>query len=210
MPDGVIPATPLIVNECSNNRRHIVKGLTLLAISVLTALTTTTEPVNAQDNTFNKPRYRDVRLDWCLTWGTDCGRPVALEFCNRRRYADVEVFRAEKVGKSELTKLMGGNQACSGNDFCTAFAYITCSGQIPTERVFANPVWKGRRLDVCLRWASECGKPAADSFCRAQGYSDALHAVPDAEPGYASTRVISTDQICDKPFCRGFQQIICR
>lgn len=210
MPEVIISAAPLIVNECNSDRRRKGTSLFLVAIGVLTALMTAIEPVAAQDRTYNKPRYGDTRLDWCLTWGTDCGRPAALDFCHRRRYADVVVFRAEKVGKSEPTTLIGSNQVCSGHDFCTAFAYITCTGPIPTERVFANPVWKDRRLDVCLRWGADCGKPAADAFCRANGYSDALHAVPDAKPGYASTRVISRDQICDKPFCRGFQQIICR
>ena len=51
-------------------------------------------PAAAQDKTYNAPRNNDMRLDWCLTWGTDCGRPAAVAFCNRRRYADVVVFRA--------------------------------------------------------------------------------------------------------------------
>lgn len=167
-------------------------------------------PANAEDRTYNQPKYFDMRLDWCLNWGKECGRPAALEFCHRRRYADVVVFRAEKVGKSAPTRTMGSKQVCNGYDFCTAFAYITCTAPIPAARVFANPAWKNRRLDVCLRWGVDCGKPAADAFCRTKGYADALHALPDANSGYAHTRVISSDQICDKPFCRGFQQIICR
>ena len=208
----IIPASaaPLIVNEFSGYRMRRGTSPFWVAIGVLTVLMSAIGPAAAEDKTYNKPRYRDARLDWCVTWGTDCGRPAALEFCYRRRYADVRVFRAEKVGKSEPTRLIGSNQACSGHDFCTAFAYITCTGPIPAGRVFANPVWKDRRLDVCLRFGADCGKPAADAFCRAKGYSDALHAVPDAEAGYATTRVIGSDQICDKPFCRGFQQIICR
>jgi hypothetical protein len=58
---------------------------------------------------------------------------------NRRRFTDVVVFRAEKVGKSEPTRLIGDNRVCSGRDFCTAFAYITCTGPIASNRVFANP-----------------------------------------------------------------------
>ena len=197
-------------NDFYIDKRRRGTSLCLAVISVLIAFIVTIEPVAAQDKTYNQPRYRDTRLDWCLNWGTDCGKPAALAFCNRRRYADVVVFRAEKVGGSEPTRLIGSNQVCSGHDFCTAFAYITCTGPIPINRVFANPVWKGHRLDVCLRWAADCGKPTADAFCRAQGYSDALQAEPDAEPGYAPTRVISSDQICTGPGCRGFGQIICR
>ena len=210
MSEVIILAAPILVSEYNSDPRRRGTGFFLLLTGVLIALIMAIAPVAAQDKTYNKPRHGDTRLDWCLTWGTDCGRPAAVDFCNRRRYADVVVFRAEKVGKSEPTTLIGSNQVCSGHDFCTAFAYITCTGPIPTERVFANPVWKDRRLDFCLRWGADCGKPAADTFCRAKGYSDALHAVPDAKPGYAPTRVISSDHICDKPFCRGFQQIICR
>lgn len=166
--------------------------------------------IAAEGKTYNSPRHRDHRLDWCLTWGKDCGKPAAVAFCNRRRYADVVVFRAEKVGKREPTRLIGSNQVCSGQDYCTAFAYITCTGRIPDERVFANPVWKGHRLDVCQQWGTNCGKPAADAFCKSKGFSESFHAEPDAETGYASTRVIGSDQICDKSFCRGFQQIICK
>ena len=113
------------------------------------------------------------------------------------------------MGRSEPTRLIGSDQVCSGQDFCTAFAFITCSGPIPAKRVFANPAWKGHRLDVCLNWGADCSKPAADAFCRAEDYSDAFHAVSDAELGYASTRVIGSDLICDQLYCRGFQQIIC-
>jgi hypothetical protein len=159
--------------------------------------------------TYDKPRYMDDRLDWCLTWGTNCGRPVAVTFCNRRRFEDAVDFGPDKVGRSAQTRLTGSNQICNG-DFCTAFSHITCRGRINRGRVFANPVWKEHRLDVCLQWATNCGKPAADAFCKAKGFTESMSDVPDLEPGYATTRVIGTDQICDGNFCKGFQQIICR
>lgn len=185
---------------------HILATL----FAVVCVLSWAAEPAAAQDKTFNKPRHLDDRLDWCLTWGTNCGKPAAVAFCNRRRFTGVVVFRAEVVGKSAPTRLIGSNQVCSGHDFCTAFAYITCTGPIEQDRVFANPVWKGDRLDVCLQWGTNCGKPAADAFCKTKGFSESLDATADLEPGYAATRLIGTDQVCDKPFCRGFQQIICK
>lgn len=183
----------------------------LTAFGFMLAMSCTmTWPAAAEDRTYNAPRHNDMRLDWCLTWGADCGRPAALAFCNRRRYADVVVFRAEVVGRSEPTSLIGTNEVCNGHDFCTAFAYITCTGPVSREQVFANPEWDGHRLDVCREWGTNCGQPAADAFCQAVGFSRALSAAPDRDPGYSSTRVISSGQICDQPFCRGFQQIICQ
>jgi hypothetical protein len=76
--------------------------------------------------------------------------------------------------------------------------------------VFANPSWKGYRLDACLQWGTNCGKPRADAFCRAQGFTDSFDSTLDANAGYAATRLIGTDQICNASFCVGFQQIICR
>lgn len=185
--------------------RHIFATL----FAVVCVLSWSAAPVAAEDKTYNKPRYFNDRLDYCLTWGTNCGKPAAVAFCNRQRFPDVAVFGAEVVGKSAPTRLIGNNQVCSGQDFCTAFAYITCTGEIERNRVFVNPVWKDYRLDVCLQWGTNCGKPVADAFCKTKGFSRSFHAVVDAEPGYAATRLIGTDQICDKPFCVGFQQIIC-
>ena len=185
------------------------RGRTPLFLILLAILAVVGMPAAAQDRTYNAPRHNDLRLDWCLHWGTDCGKPAAIEFCNRRRYRDVVVFRAEVVGRSQPTSVSGTNQICRG-DFCTASAYITCIGPIPGGQVFANPAWKGHRLDFCREWGANCGKPAADAFCRAKGFADALHATADQGPGYASTRVISSDQICNQSFCRRFQQIICR
>ena len=186
--------------------RHIVFAV----LAVLSALSWAAAPAAAQDKTYNQPLYGDNRLDWCLTWGADCGKPAAVAFCNRRRFTDVVVFRAEKVGKSAPTRLIGDNRVCSGQDFCTAFAYITCTGPIGSDRVFANPEWMGNRLDRCLRWGTDCGKPAADAFCKTKGFSASLHAAEDAESSRVPTRLIGTNQVCDKPFCKGFQQIICK
>lgn len=167
-------------------------------------------PSAAQDRTYNAPRFGEERLDWCMRIGRECGEPVALEFCRRRRYEGVRLFRAYRVGRTDATRTIGSNETCSDDEGCTGFAYVVCTGRIPPGRVFANPVWGKRRLDWCLRWGTECGTPAADAFCRAQGFVAALHALPDEAPGNSSTRVIGDGRLCDGPRCRGFQQIICR
>jgi hypothetical protein len=165
----------------------------------------------AQDErTFPKPRWFDQRLDWCLYWGTECGQPAADNFCKRRRFTGARNFAADpNIGSSEPTSVSGTNQVCN-QSFCTGFKFITCHGPIPRERLFANPAWKGYRLDVCLTWGTDCGKPAADAYCRNKGFSSSFYSVVDAQPGYAHTRLIGTDQICDKNFCTGFQMIVCQ
>jgi hypothetical protein len=167
-------------------------------------------PADAEDRTFNKPRYEDARLDWCLQWGTHCGQPAADTFCNRRRFTRARVFRAEVVGRSEPTRLFGSYRVCRNEPYCTAFAYITCEDPIPSNRIFINPAWQGKRLDVCLQWAANCGKPAADAFCKSKHFAESFAWFPDAKPGYAPTKIISSGQLCNEAFCTGFQQIICK
>jgi hypothetical protein len=163
-----------------------------------------------EEKTFLKPRWMDQRLDWCLNWSSECGQPAADNFCRRRRYTGARDFDADpNIGRSEPTRVAGSNQVCD-QAFCTGFKYITCFGPIPHDRVFANPEWKGNRLDACLHWGSECGQPPADAFCRNQGFSSAFHFALDAEPSAVPTRLIGTDQVCDKNFCKGFQMIICQ
>jgi len=165
--------------------------------------------VEPETHIFEKPRYMDDRLDWCLNPGFNCGEPAARAFCHRRRYEDVKAFEAEVVGRSAQTRLMANDEVCNA-DFCTAFAYITCSGPIGMDRVFANPEWKGYRLDVCLVPGGYCGgRQAADRFCAANGFWDSLDSTPDREPSKTPTRSAGTGEICEKG-CKGFQQIICR
>jgi hypothetical protein len=159
------------------------------------------------DQTYNQPRWFDDRLDWCLTWSNNCGKPAADNFCMRRRFTAAAGFEAEPgVGK---TRVSGTNQICNGAN-CTGFRFITCTGPISTDRTFTNPAWKGSRLDACKSFGKDCGKPAADAFCVSNGFQSSSHSVLDATPGRGTTRVISNDQICDQSFCVGFQMIVCQ
>lgn len=166
-------------------------------------------PPEPEIHVFEKPRYMDDRLDWCLNWGFNCGEPAARKFCHRRRYEDVKAFEPEVVGQSEQTRLMGSDQVCNA-DFCTSFSYITCSGPIWHNRVFQNPKWNEERLDACLMPGGYCGgRQAADKFCGSEGFMDALDFTLDREPDRNKTRFSATNAICERG-CRGFQEIICR
>ncbi len=66
-------------------------------------------------------------------------------------------------------------------------------------RVIDNPTIAGTALDICRRWGQECGKPAADAYCRQAGYSRSVdHRVRGNAP---PTRDISSGKICDAAFC---------
>ncbi|RPI35902.1 MAG: tetratricopeptide repeat protein, partial [Hyphomicrobiaceae bacterium] len=64
------------------------------------------------------------------------------------------------------------------------------------------------RLDWCREWSQLCGKPAADEFCRRQGFLDAASFTK--APVGEHTSVIGTGQICNNPSCDSFATITCR
>jgi hypothetical protein len=72
---------------------------------------------------------------------------------------------------------------------------------------FRAPTWRGRRVDLCLRWSADCGQPAADEFCRRSGFARATAWKPDE--GADETLVIGDNRPCSDPRCTGFATISC-
>lgn len=83
----------------------------------------------------------------------------------------------------------------------TAFAQPASAAQV---RNFFAPEVGGTRIDACLD-SGACGKPAADAFCRAQGYDRAM--IFQRED-FASTRLIDSDKLCSGS-CTAFRQVKC-
>jgi hypothetical protein len=170
--------------------------------------------------TFEKPRWNDYRLDWCLNWGTGCGQPAADNFCMRRRWTGALDFAADpNIGASDPTMVISGNRVCDQSG-CTGFKYITCYGRIPGNRIFANPTISATsdgslrefRLDECYTWDTGCGKRAANAFCSEKGFVKSYYHVRDTQPSSVDTLTIGTYEICDVNDynCYGFQMIICQ
>jgi hypothetical protein len=82
--------------------------------------------------------------------------------------------------------------------------------QKPSLVKYSEPMIAGMRLDWCRVWAGECGKPAADAFCKAKGHSTAMNFKQASDIGaFAPTKVISTGQVCTDNTCDGFAWINC-
>ncbi len=72
---------------------------------------------------------------------------------------------------------------------------------------FDAPKYRGKLIDQCYKWGRECGKPAADRFCRTKKYDEAVRFnVERARP----TWVMGEKRVCDAPFCAGFTEIVCK
>jgi hypothetical protein len=146
-------------------------------------------------------------LDWCLDWGKNCGKPAADLFCRYRGYRSATHFAvAEDIGG---TKLLKTGELCR-NPSCDGFSYIVC--ERPSRR-FDRPVVEhgkmdpGLPLDWCLDWGKNCGKPAADLFCRHRGYRTAVGFGKAA--GAGPTKLLKTGELCRNPSCDGFSYIVC-
>ena len=77
-------------------------------------------------------------------------------------------------------------------------------------KTFRYPTINGYRLDWCRKWAQDCGKGAADAFCKRIGFTKAISFEEDYDIGAKSpTYVIDDGKICNQSFCDGFKYITC-
>jgi PKD repeat protein len=75
---------------------------------------------------------------------------------------------------------------------------------------FDDPMFGGYRVDLCLTWGTDCGQPAADAFCEAEGYAQAQSFTIDYGLGELSpTSPIASTEVCDQAYCDGFASITC-
>jgi len=175
--------------------------LMLLVVLALMAMPAVSQ---AASEKFYKPMLGNYRLDYCLTWQKSCGGHAAEAFCQSKGYDTAKDFSIAKQ-ISTPTRTIGDNSVCDQGN-CDGFQVITCEKQLP-DPIFFAPKVKGVALDWCLNWAKDCGKPAADQFCRMQGHAEAASFAKQA--GVGPTRVLGTSQMCDDASCDGFKSITC-
>ena len=162
------------------------------------------------DQRYDRPRIDGYRLDWCREWAQNCGRPAADAFCRRQGHPGVSDFRKENnVGAYDATRVISSGQIC-GDNGCDGFRYVTCQTVRQRGARYDRPRINGYRLDWCREWAQNCGKPAADAFCRARGFrrSDGFSKDNDVG-GYDPTQIITSGQICADSGCDSFGHIQC-
>jgi hypothetical protein len=97
--------------------------------------------------------------------------------------------------------------ATLGGAFMALAAAVPASAETTN---FNNPMQGPNRLDWCLNWGVGCGADAANAWCAANGYSNAVNFAIANDIGASSpTRLITTGAVCDQGFCDGFQFITC-
>lgn len=170
------------------------------AVMLAAAAFSASQPASAAEARYNNPKVKGQALDYCQRWGQDCGRPAADAYCRSKGYRRALRYRVKQ--NAPPTRVINDGRICNAPG-CDRIDWVACEA----DGVFKNPQVKGYALDVCRQWGKDCGKPAADTFCRSRGYKRAVDfAVRSDTP---PTRVISTGQICNKPFCDRIVLVTC-
>ena len=78
---------------------------------------------HALEGTFNQPTYKKMaRLDFCFTFGNDCGQMAADTYCRVQGYERATHFDTEPA---RPTRIASDGKECNAN-FCVGFKTITC------------------------------------------------------------------------------------
>jgi len=139
-------------------------------------------PYDHMDIRYNYPRWGNLlfggyRLDLCLDWNSSCRGVAAENFCHYQGWTGARNYAEDlNIGASQPTQGMyfKSNSVCDQTE-CDGFKYITCYGNISSDRVYRNPKWLGHRLDICLQGNDGCGKPTADAYCRWKGFTGTFY-----------------------------------
>ena len=85
-----------------------------------------------------------------------------------------------------------------------AFLTLLSQAQASEVRNYFTPELDGQRINACLADGT-CGKPAADVFCKVEGFDQAMLFQRERSD---SARTLDSDKVCDGG-CTAFRQVKC-
>ena len=121
----------------------------------------------AQEAHFANPMLAQVPVDWCVTYGAECGQPGADLFCRTQGYAGARGWSAAEV---QQTIVLGDLQRCV-NASCDALVGVTCTAGA------ATPAGGAGLVPLKLYWNGVTGdnyttaSPEGEAAALAAGYA---------------------------------------
>ena len=189
---------------------RIITGVFFIVMGTVSAYAQINSAVYRHD--FWLPQYHHQRLSYCLAGNHICGKPVADRYCQDLGY--VRAHRATIAHNVGLTSYLDKKACCKGWH-CAGFKLIRCEASAehhPTRnyyyryKKFVVPRFRHHRIDWCYQNDHQCGKPAAQAFCRHMGYAKATEYMPETQ--LAATQALGNQKLCFG-FCKGFASIVC-
>lgn len=141
-----------------------------------------------------------------------------LDICDRSSFACEQqkpADRAASIGARDQQTIPSQSTAKTPSVADISRAPQSVSPVMPslpktTEKAYAKPMANGKRVDLCYKWAEQCGKPAADQFCKSQGFSSAKSYSVEADIGDREpTYVVGSKRVCDQKSCDALKDVIC-
>lgn len=159
---------------------------------------------------FAKPVLNGVAVDACLTPGSGCGPLAAYQFCRSQGY---ESAAGWSLAEERQTRSVENGRLCTSGAGvrCSALRNVTCvRPSVPADgKVFPAPTIHDLPVDGCAHFGGGCGQPAADQFCRTQGYHYASFWSSQED---AETWNIGSNRSCQSGpgmRCGGLRNIVC-
>ena len=164
----------------------------------------------AERETFEAPVVNGLPLDACRTSGGGCGQPTADAFCRAEGYEKAGVW---SVALAARTWSAGSGLICKtdAGTRCTSLRNVTCVRPAAPagSRTYAVPMANDAPIDRCRLSGNDCGKAAADQFCRTQDFAQATSW---AAATYRQTWNIVSGEFCNasaaRP-CEGLRNVVC-
>lgn len=73
---------------------------------------------------FHLPKYRGIALDWCFTWGKNCGKVPADTYCLSKGFTKGAI-RFQKQNNIGYTRIFQTGRICN-NASCDGYKFIDC------------------------------------------------------------------------------------
>ncbi len=162
---------------------------------------------------FWKPKYHAEYLSYCSCDGSKCGKTVANQYCQQMGYQ--KASRAIKYPNVGIANYINEKGQCKGWE-CNGFQVIRCQGKLDTTppkpyhyryKQFNYPRMSNYRVAWCYRTGTDCGREAAQSFCRRLGYLKASSFTMDKS--VKATKSLGDHALCFGDDCAGFDKIVC-
>lgn len=162
--------------------------------------TSTPASPQSQDTTANVATGGALKLPWEKDKADDSTTSTQTTATNTNATGAKTTPKASPKNKKEKSKPVHKS---------TETALIAKPGITTSKKTFNKPEYKGHRLDWCLSKNLNCGKLAADRFCKLNGYAVATEWLKATDITETSTYLLDDRRACDKGSCDGFRYIIC-